>query len=89
MLRKYPLAVTSVILGLLSFVHLFGIEKAVLAVILGGLALKEIIPGFEKGRKYAYAGIILGSLYIAVLTVITITKAPHLFELISKLIHAT
>jgi hypothetical protein len=85
MLRKYPLAVVSCILGVLSFVHLFGLEKAILAVVLGGLALKEILPGFEKGRKYAYAGIVLGSLYIAVLLVVTIVKGPQIIQLIGKL----
>jgi len=85
MLKKYPLAIASVVLGLVSFVHLFGIEKAVLAVVFGGLALKETIPGFEKGRKYAYAGIILGSLYIAVLAVVTIIKGPQIIELIKKM----
>ena len=85
MLRKYPLAVTSMILGLLSFVHLFGIEKAVLAVVLGGLALREIMPGFEKGKKYAWAGIALGSFYIAILLAITVVKGPQLLQLIGKL----
>ena len=85
MIRKYPLAVVSFMLGLASFVHLFGVEKAVLAVIFGGFALKEIMPGFEKGRKYAYAGIILGSLYIAVLVAVTVVKGPGIIELIGKM----
>jgi len=85
MFRKYPLAVTSAVLGLISFVHLFGVEKALLAVILGWFALKEIMPGFEKGKKYAYAGIVFGSLYIAVMVIITIIKGPKIIELIGKL----
>jgi len=85
MFKKYPLAFTSFVLGLLSFVQLFGLEKSIFAVLLGGLALKEIIPGFEKGRKYAYAGIILGSVYIIILIVITIIKGPKIVELIGKL----
>lgn len=83
MIKKFPLAVTSLILGLLSFVHLFGIEKAVLAVILGGVALKT--PELEKGRKYAYLGIILGSLYIVIILVISIVKGPKIVDLIGKL----
>ena len=79
-MRKYPLACTSAILGVLSFVHLFGIEKAVIAIILGGLGLREVLPGFEKGKKYAYAGIILGSLYIVVLAVITVHKGPAILK---------
>jgi hypothetical protein len=85
MIKKYPLAIASAILGLASFVHLFGLEKAVLAVVFGGLALQEVMPGFEKGKKYAYIGIILGSLYIVVLAVITVIKGPQILGLIRQM----
>jgi|AGTN01.2.fsa_nt_gi hypothetical protein len=84
MIRKFPLAFASFILGLITFLHLFGLEKAVFAVVLGGLALKSLAPGQEGGRKYAYLGIILGSLYILTLVVIAIMKGPEIFSLIKK-----
>ncbi|MHB9154434.1 MAG: DUF4190 domain-containing protein [Endomicrobiales bacterium] len=85
MFKRFPLAITSLLLGVLSFIHLFGLEKAVFAVILGGLALREVVPGQEKGKKYAYAGIILGSLYVVILLVIMVIKGPGIVELIGKL----
>lgn len=85
MLRKFPLAVTSLIIGMLSFFHLFGLEKAVLAIALGGIALKEIRPGEEQGRKYAYAGVILGSLYVLIIVVFIVLKGPAILGMISKL----
>ena len=84
MLKKYPLAITSLILGILSFVHLFGLEKAVLAVVLGWFGLKEAMPGYENGKKYAYIGIVLGSLYIIVIAIITVIKGPAIIGMISK-----
>ena len=84
MITKYPLAFTSLILGVASFVHLFGLEKAVLAVILGGMAVRTMAPGQEQGRKYAVAGVILGSAYILILAVIAIHKGPGIWSLIGK-----
>jgi len=85
MFKKFPLAVSSLILGVVSFVHLFGLEKAVLAVIFGGFALRETGMEQERGKKFAYAGIILGSLYIIIILVIMIIKGPDLVGLIRKL----
>jgi hypothetical protein len=85
MFRRFPLAITSLLLGVLSFIHLFGLEKAVFAVILGGLALREVVPGREKSKKYAYAGIIFGSLYVVILLVILAIKGPGIVQLIGKL----
>jgi len=85
MLKKYPLAVTSLIIGLLSFLHLFGLEKAILAIVLGGLALKAVPAAEEKGKRYAYAGVALGSLYVIVLVVFMAIKGPDMLNLIGKL----
>jgi len=84
MIRKYPLAFTSLLLGLVSFVHLFGLEKAVIAVLLGGAAIRQAAPEQESGKKYAYAGVILGSLYILVLAVIAVKKGPAIFSMLGK-----
>ncbi|MBU2567991.1 MAG: DUF4190 domain-containing protein [Elusimicrobia bacterium] len=81
------LAVASFVLSLVSFIQLFGIEKAILSIILGVFALKEILNSQEelKGKNYAYAGIIFGSLYILVLLVFVILKGPEIFKLLSHL----
>lgn len=85
MMKKFPLALTSFILGLLTFLHLFGLEKAAFAVILGGLALRGMTPEQEAGKKFAYLGIILGSLYIVTLAVIAVVKGPEIFTLMQNL----
>lgn len=83
---KSKLAVASFVLGLLSFVHLFGLEKAVLAVVFGAISLKEITYGRQlNGKKYAYAAIILGSLYISIIFVAMIVKGPEMFKLLGKM----
>jgi hypothetical protein len=85
MIKRYPLAFTSLIVGILSFVHLFGLEKALLAITLGGIALKSALPGEEKGKKFAYIGIVLGSLYVVTLIVVLIIKGPQIIATIGRL----
>ena len=85
MIRKFPLAFISFLVGILSFFHLFGLEKAVLAIILGALALGDFTSEQQGGKKYAYTGIILGSLYVFVLLVIMFARGPEILKLIGKL----
>ena len=83
---KSKLAVASFVLGLVSFVQLFGLEKAVLAIIFGAISLKEITDGQQlNGKKYAYAAIILGSVYILVLFVTMLVKGPEMVKLLGKM----
>ncbi len=78
------LALVSLLLGILSFVHLLGIEKAVLAIIIGIWALKESIQT-PKSIKLSWVGIILGLLYLVVITVIIIFYFPKLILIMEKL----
>ena len=83
---KSKLAVASFVLGLVSFVQLFGLEKAVLAIIFGAISLKEITDGQQlNGKKYAYAAIILGSVYILVLFVTMLVKGQEMVKLLGKM----
>jgi hypothetical protein len=85
MIKRFPLAVASVLVGLVSFINFFGLEKAVLAVVLGALALKYRLPGEEKGRTCAAAGIALGSVYILILLGILIVKGPQIVAAMGRL----
>jgi len=78
------LALVSLLLGIFSFVHLLGIEKAVLAIIIGIWALKESIQT-SKSIKLSWVGIILGLLYLVVITVIIIFNFPKLVLIMEKL----
>ncbi|OGS45577.1 MAG: hypothetical protein A2539_07055 [Elusimicrobia bacterium RIFOXYD2_FULL_34_15] len=78
---KSKLAILSFVLGLVSFLQLFGIEKAILAIIFGTIALKEIVSDQKlTGKNYAYSAIILGSLYILVIITFIIIKGPDMLK---------
>lgn len=83
-IMSVKLAAAALAMGALSFVHLFGVEKAVLAVALGVTAMKapDITP---KGRKLALAGIIAGIIYMLVLAGVLLFHMPGLNDLAAKL----
>jgi hypothetical protein len=59
--QKYAFATASLMLGLASFVSLLGLEKALLAVVFGYLALKsEPKPALSQRRDWARVGVGLG-----------------------------
>lgn len=78
------LAAAALAMGLLSFVHLFGVEKAALAVTLGVMALKapDISP---RGRRLALAAVAAGILYLVVLAGVFVFHMPALNDLAAKL----
>ncbi|MFN7182328.1 MAG: hypothetical protein ACK4NF_06600 [Planctomycetota bacterium] len=78
------LALVSLLLGIFSFVHLLGIEKAVLAIVVGILALKESIRT-TKSIKLSWIGILLGLIYLVVITVIIIFYFPKMVLILEKL----
>ena len=60
--QKYAYATASLILGLLCFVNLAGLEKAVVAIVFGVLALAERpTPALVQRRAWARAGVVLGA----------------------------
>ena len=76
-MQKSEFAVASLVIGVLSFIQVFGVEKGVVAIIFGIIALGKIEKSEENlsGKGYAIAGIILGILMIA------LTLSVKLFEL--------
>jgi|YNPMSStandDraft_1061717.scaffolds.fasta_scaffold507872_1 hypothetical protein len=80
-MKKFGLVHLSLILGILSFIHLFGMEKAILAVVIGALALKEE----SDGKKLAWIGIILGLVYLLIIALILIFKFPKLISILEKI----
>lgn len=78
------LAAAALAMGLLSFVHLFGVEKAALAVAFGVMALKD--PGLgARGQKLAKAAIGTGLAYLLVLAGVFMYHMPALNDLAAKL----
>ncbi len=78
------LTLINVLLGIFSFVHLLGIEKAVLVIIIGSWTLKESI-GTPKSIKLSWIGILLGLLYLVVIAVIIIFYFPKFVLILQKL----
>ena len=55
----------ALIMGLLTFIQLFGIEKGIAAIIFGTLALTKITDSTKaKTRVFSWVGIILAIFYI-------------------------
>ena len=70
--QKYAYATISLVLGISCFINLVGLEKAILAVVFGALALKASpSPSLKQRRLWAKTGVVLGSIaLIAVPTII-------------------
>jgi len=78
------LAAAALAMAVLSFVHLFGVEKAGMAVAFGVMALKD--PAIEpRGRKLAKAAVLTGLAYLLVVTGVFLYHMPMLNALASGL----
>jgi hypothetical protein len=65
--QKYAFATASLTVSLLCFVNLAGLEKAVLAIVFGVLALRRRpAPALVQRRAWAMAGVALGAGMIVV-----------------------
>jgi len=64
--QKYAFATASLLLGIASFLSLLGLEKGILAVIFGLLALKaQPLPLLAARRPWAKTGLVLGTIHVA------------------------
>lgn len=82
--QRYTLATLALSVALLSFLNLAGVEKSILAVVLGLKALsREPAPALGARRSWATSGVALGAAQVAiVVTVIllNIDQIPRLIE---------
>lgn len=77
--QKYAYATISLILGLACFINLAGVEKAVLAVIFGWLALKSTpAPVLNARRVWAQTGMVLGILVLVIIPTIILLNLDRL-----------
>lgn len=84
--QKYAYATASLVLGVASFVNLVGIEKGILAIVFGVLALRQL-PGPALGirRTWGKLGVLFGALQIVLIVVIVALNLDKLFEIIRLL----
>jgi hypothetical protein len=84
--QKYAYATISLILGLACFINLAGMEKAVLAVIFGWLALKSTpAPALRARRVWAQTGLVLGVLVLVVVPTIILLNLDRLRVIVEAL----
>jgi hypothetical protein len=84
--QKYAFATVSLVLGISCFVNLLGLEKAILAIVFGWLALRaNPAPILKEHRLWAKVGVVFGILPLIILPVILILNYDRLRELIECL----
>jgi hypothetical protein len=75
-------AIASLVIGILSFINLFNLEKSLVAIIFGLLALKRIKGDIQLGgKKRAIAGIVLGVLSVTLSIMFVIKFLPQMRQL--------
>ena len=84
--QKFAYATISLILGLACFINLAGLEKAVLAVIFGWLALKSTpAPVLKARRVWAQTGVVLGVLVLITIPTIILLNLDRLRVIVEAL----
>src|SRR5262245_46459964 len=84
--QKYAFATLSLGLGVASFVNLFGMEKGILAIVFGLLALRAAPgPSLVVRRTWGKLGIAFGAVQIAFVVAVIALNFDKLLELIRYL----
>ena len=81
--QKYAFATVSLVMGISCFVNLLGLEKAILAIVFGWLALRaEPAPILQQHRVWAKVGVVFGILPLIILPTVLILNYDRLRELV-------
>ena len=82
--QRYSYASVALVIGLLSFVNLFGLEKSILAIVLGlkALSLKPA-PALDARRGWAKSGIVLGATQAGVVVAIILFNLDRIPRIIA------
>lgn len=84
--QKYAFATASLILGICSFVNLLGLEKPILAIVFGWLALREKpAPSLKEHRVWAKTGVTLGTIILIAVPTLIILNFDRLREFVEIL----
>lgn len=68
--EKVAYATAALAIGIACYVNLFQLEKALLAVIFGWLALRGRGPRLESRRGFAWIGLILGAVALIAIPIL-------------------
>ena len=84
--QRYTLATLALGLALLSFLNLAGLEKAILAIVLGLKALRpNPEPALEQRRGWARLGIGLGVAHVVLVVTVILLNLDRLSRLLDAL----
>lgn len=84
--QKYAFATASLILGICCFINLLGLEKPILAIVFGWLALRtKPEPLLREHRVWAKTGVVLGAIVLIIVPTIIILNFDRLREFIEIL----
>ena len=84
--QKYAYATVSLVLGIFCFINLAGMEKAMLAIVFGWLALKSNpAPVLKDRRAWARTGLVMGSLMLVLVPTLIIIYASRLSAIVEVL----
>ncbi len=87
--QKYAFATISLVLGIFSFVNLLGLEKPILAIIFGFLALRsKPEPPLTQHRVWAKTGVVLGTIILIVVPtaiLLNLHRVQEFIDVLSKL----
>jgi len=84
--QKYAYATAALLVGIISYIQLLGIERAILAIVFAALALKSRPePRLVDRRVWAKVGLVLGLSYLIITPIILIWKFEFFRQLIAAL----
>jgi hypothetical protein len=82
--QRYAYATVALIVGLLSFVNLFGFEKSLLAIVLGFKALgRSPGPALDARRSWATSGVVLGAVQMSLVVTIILFNLDRIPKIIA------
>jgi hypothetical protein len=85
--RRDGFGIAALALGVVTYMSLLGAEKAILAIVLGALALRGAAPR-TLPRRLGIAAICLGAVFIVTIAVVLVVfrdKVAEFFALLQKL----
>ena len=75
-------AIASLVLGILSFVTLVGLEKPIFAIVLGILALRRIGKAPQtRGKRLAIAGVALSAIAVILILWLVAISLPKIMKM--------
>ncbi len=79
--RQTGLAIGALALSIVAFISLLGVEKAILAAVLGILSLRGLAAG-SPGRRYAVAAVAITIVYAITCMIVLVLFHDKLAELV-------